>query len=494
MNGVDGAAALLEAMTERLASGDRFAGLFGSGAPTKGVTITGMLATSEDVELLDAELAPGAVRYPTMSREIKPAFWYERALHDLFGVVAENHPRLDPLILPHDEQYDPLPCPGASSSPDRVVPDERAIPQRVLGTGVFTIPHGPVRSGVFESVEYVIETPGEDIPHLNVRPYAKHRGVQNRFQDLSVHHGMLLAERVEGVASVAHALAYAHAVERLAGVTVPPAAALVRVVHAELERIANHLDVAMKLADAAGLAVAVARFGLHKERCLRLIGAMCGSRFGRGVVLPGGVTAVPRMPPAHLRARLDALAEGIRGDADALMDTPSFLDRLRGTGSLSHEQARVHGALGPVGRASGVYDDARWVRPYDAYPRLEPVVGDRRGGDDAMARLQVRWEEVNDSVALIRQATELLELAGGDSLRVPLRVPAGRAVGWAEAPQGEVLYVVAVNDDGRIERCAPRSASFHNLAVFASTFRGDVLTDFPFIEASFGLSIAGAVL
>ena len=84
-------------------------------------------------------------------------------------------------------------------------------------------------------------------------------------------------------------------------------AALVRVLHAELERIANHLDVALRLADAAGLAVATARFGWHKERVLRLVGRLCGSRFGRGVVVPGGVAA-----PAAADRRGELLAESDR--------------------------------------------------------------------------------------------------------------------------------------------------------------------------------------
>jgi Ni,Fe-hydrogenase III large subunit len=67
-------------------------------------------------------------------------------------------------------------------------------------------------------------------------------------------------------------------------------------------------------------------------------------------------------------------------------------------------------------------------------------------------------------------------------------------VGWAEAAQGEVLYLIELADDGRISYCAPRSASFHNLVLFPSTFVGDILTDFPFNEASFGLSIAGVVM
>ena len=81
------------------------------------------------------------------------------------------------------------------------------------------MPLGPVRSGVFESIEFLIETPGEDIPHLNIRPHYKHRGIAKRFEGLPLADGVLVAERVEGIASVAHALAFAHAAETLAEVS-----------------------------------------------------------------------------------------------------------------------------------------------------------------------------------------------------------------------------------------------------------------------------------
>ena len=188
----------------------------------------------------------------------------------------------------------------------------------MTGYGLFTIPHGPVRSGVTELMEYLVETPGEAIPHLNMRIFYKHRGVAGRFTGMTAGDGVLLAERAEGIASVAHALAYCHAVEAIAGCEIPREAALVRVAYAELERIANHLDVAVRLADAAGLAVATARFALHKERVLRLVSAMCGSRFGRGVVVPGGVSAFPRKRPAEILAGLGlAGAAGHRRHARA---------------------------------------------------------------------------------------------------------------------------------------------------------------------------------
>jgi Ni,Fe-hydrogenase III large subunit len=467
-----GPAELGDELASRVAAGQRFAGLAArSGDP---LVLTAYLAARGGIGMLDAALPPAAASYPALTPRLGAAVWYERVIHDQAGVVPDGHPRLAPLIRPGD-------------------PHDHALPRHVAGYGLFTIPHGPVRSGVFESMEYLVETPGEAIPHLNMRIFYKHRGVAARFTGMTVADGVLLAERAEGIASVAHALSYCHAVEAIAGCQPPRTAALVRVLHAELERIANHLDVAMRLADAAGLAVATARFALHKERVLRLVSRMCGSRFGRSVVIPGGVTALPSLPPAAILDGLAGLEKQVTGDAGALMATSSFLDRLRGTGPLTPARACEHGALGPIGKASDYADDARLNRPYDAYPMLGVEPARAHSAGDALARLRVRWEETAQAFGLIRQAVGELEERPGEPLQAPCVPGDGRAAGWAEAPQGEVLYDLTI-EGGRITRCYPRSASFHNLVLMHEVFAGDILTDFPFIEASFGLSVAGAAL
>ena len=469
--------ALWDALGARIDRGDRFAALSAARREDGALTLTAHVAGPGRIDALETSLPPGAASYPALTPRIAAAFWYERVIHDETGVIPDGHPRLAPLVRPG--------IPGD--------PDDHALPRHVSGYGVFTIPHGPVRSGVFESMEYLVETPGEAIPHLNMRIFYKHRGIAARFTGMTIADGVLLAERAEGIASVAHALAFCHAVEEIAGCEVPREAALLRVVHAELERIANHLDVATRLADAAGLAVATARFALHKERVLRLVSGLCGSRFGRGVVAAGGVHAFPRKRPAETLAELGPLEKRVTADAELLMGTSSFLDRLRGTGPLAPARAREHGALGPIGKASGYADDARVARPYDAYPLLGVAPTGQHSGGDAMARLRVRFEEAAQSFRLVRDALSDFPERTAATPHVPCDPPDGRAAGWAEAPQGEVLYDVTV-EDGRIARCQPRSASFHNLVLMHEVFAGDILTDFPFIEASFGLSVAGAAL
>lgn len=484
-----GVPALWAELAGEVAAGRRFAGLFGTARPD-GMLLSAHVARPGSIGTLQATLPAGAAGYPALTPRLGAAFWYEREIHDMFGVIPAGHPRLEPLLLPLAAEHAPRPRPGATGGPSVAEPDPRAVPRHVIGPGMFTIPHGPVRSGVVESVEYLVETPGEDIPHLNMRVFYKHRGIEKRFEGMTAGDGVLLAERTEGTAGVAHALAYCHALEQIVGAAVPRPAALVRVLHAELERLACHLDVAVRLADAAGLAVATARFGWHKERVLRLVSRLCGSRFGRGLVVPGGVSGLPLLGPGQILGEVGRLEQAVTADVTLLMGTASFLDRLRRTGPLDPGRAREHGALGPVGKGSGFADDARETRPYDAYPSLGLRQPGPRARGDALARLQVRWDEVSQSFHLLRQVAGELGEAPGLPLRAACEPADGRAVGWAEAPHGEVLYDVWLAG-GRITRCRPRSASFHNLVLMHEVFAGDILTDFPFIEASFGLSIAG---
>jgi Ni,Fe-hydrogenase III large subunit len=480
-----------EVVAGRINRGARFCGLFAS---TRGddTQLIAVLAENGSLDTEKVVVSAGAGSYPSLTSRVPAAAWYEREIRDLFGLHPDGHPRLDPLILPMPSGS-ARPRPGSGVATGALELDLTPLHVHLAGEGVFTIPYGPVRSGVFEAVEYVVETPGETIPLLRTRVFYKHRGVESRFAGMSVDDGVLLAERCEGVASVAHAIAFCGAVERLAGVDASTEAGLVRVLHAELERVANHLDSTIRHTEAAGQAVAFSRFSLHKERVQRLRARLCGSRFSRGVVVPGGVAGPPALDATEVRAAIGQLEAGISADARLLLATPSFVDRLRETGVITPEIAHRYWALGPIGRGSGQSEDVRFARPYGAYGRLGHPLLEPRDEGDALARQRVRLDEIDGSFHLIRQAVD--DLGGfGDPDRAlwrrPLPDATGETLGWAEAPQGEVLYLVEL-DEGRIVRAKPRSASFHNLALFSMAFPNDILTDFAFIEASFGVSIAG---
>jgi Ni,Fe-hydrogenase III large subunit len=444
--------------------GGQLAALFHVTAPEP--SLLAAVAFQGELVALRAPLED-AREYASLGRVTPAALLPERELHDRFGLVPAGHPDLAPAVAP---------------DPDR-------LDRRILGEQAFVIPYGPIRSGVFESIQHVIETGGEDVLALQVRPFFKHRALEERFRGLELDHAVQVAERVAAIAGVAHATAFSQAVERALAVEPTRRAQRWRVVHAELERIANHLDVAIKLAEDAALAVAVARFGILKEQIQRLRARLCGSRFGRGVVTPGGLAAAPLLEPRTALAVLDEFERQLRRDRRLLLGTASFTDRLIGSGTLDRATVEAYAGVGPVARACGIAADARFERPYGAYVRVGGRIATVDDGD-AMGRLRVRFHEIGESLHIIRQAFERLEKYGPE-LRAGLPRERGTAFGWAEAPMGELVYWVEVAD-GRVAAVRISSPSLRNWPLFAASFRGDVLTDFSFIEHSFGLTPAGA--
>lgn len=482
---------MADAVARAVASGGRFVGLVASGSRGGSTLLRAIVADAgHQLVVWESELGSDRDHFPSLTPLVPAAFWYERQIHDLFGVTPVGHPRLDPLAFPVHGSGHGRARPGRPDEGAPVEPDTASLAGHVEGEGVFTIPYGPVRSGVFETVEYLVETFGEDIPRVRVRPYLKHRGVARRFDGLGSGDGVLLAERVEGTMSVAHACAFSQTVETLAGVEPPQCAQYQRLVHAEIERIANHLDSTIRHTEGAGQAVAYARLTWEKERLLRLQAQLSGHRFARGVVVPGGTSGPPKISPAQALSTLDSIRADVARDLRTLMTTPSFLDRLRTTGPIPPHEALEHGAVGPIGRASDTGPDTRRVRPYGAYRELAVPTVELRSGGDALARQWVRVDEIAGSFDLAGRGLERLEHHTNGAWRSELPDVEGTAVASVESPQGELVYLVDA-EGGRLVNVRARTASFHNFALFSSSFKGDIFTDFVFIEASFGVNLAG---
>jgi formate hydrogenlyase subunit 5 len=379
-----------------------------------------------------------------------------------------------------------------SAAPGRRLtePDADLLDRHVGGLDVFTLPFGPVRSGVFESIQFQLETGGEDVPSIQTRPFFKHRGLERRMAGLAPQSAVHVAERVAGIASVAYATAFSQAVERALGVQPPPRAERWRAVHAELERIACHLDVIAKEAETTALYVGQARFQILKEQVMQLRAALTGSRFGRGVIVPGGVRFDGRVDLDELLRALDRFERDLRRDRRMFLSTGSMTDRLIGAGYLERTLVEDYGAVGPLARGSGLSTDARHERPYGDYRRLGLRVITAREGD-AMARVNVRFGELAESLRILRQSVDHLRRRDGQLISPLPPHGTGAALGWAEAPQGELVIWVELHD-GLVHRVHIASPSLRNWALFDHAFPNDVLTDFAFIEHSFGLTAAGA--
>jgi len=278
---------------------------------------------------------------------------------------------------------------------------------------------------------------------------------------------------------------------------VPARAVWLRALLLERERIANHLGDLGALGNDAAFAFGLAQFSRLREDWLRLSKEAFGHRLMMDCVVPGGVLAdVERALADRLTRQCDSIEREVR-DLRQMYDEHSGLqDRFMTTGRVLPQLAARLGLTGLAGRASAQATDLRCDRSWAPYDQLAVKMATRTGGDVA-ARVAVRFDEVFESLRLIRTILlRLGESGGGSEIRGDLRLPAKVALGagWVEGWRGEVF--VALEWDGehganRIRRCHCHDPSWQNWPVLEHAVIGNIVPDFPLINKSFNLSYAG---
>ena len=445
---------------------------------------------------ITAPVDPAAASFPSIAARYPSANWFEREIMDFFGLVADGHPNPSPVAM-HDD------WPQRAWPLRKDFPDDRLVPRvagtlhpfrPVTGEGVFQIPVGPVHAGIIEPGHFRFGVAGEPILYLQLRLFYTHKGTEKRFERLPWRHGLYLAESISGDTSVGHALAFAHAVERLAGVEVPPRASALRVVLLELERIDNHTADIGGVATDVAFTVAASRAQALREQLLRQQDRVFGTRLMRGAVALGGISREPQPDAlAALLAHLDGFEREFDDLITALIDSGTFTDRVDGTGILSRQAASDLGMVGPAARASGLDVDLRRDHPHDAYHHLRFEVPVEEGGD-VRARLMVRAREVEQSLSIVRQALAALSALpnGPIASDLPAQLPSrAAALGWAEGWRGACTHWIATGDRGELVRVKVTDASSLNWPGIIQSVPGNIVPDFPVINKSFNFSYSG---
>ena len=412
--------------------------------------------------------------------------WYEREMTELSGIGVAGHPEPYPLLIHEGFRLSAPPLAPGKDCPRWTGESLPPTMPEIEADQVQDLIWGPIRGDVLETGEFHFSYIGEAIIHYHARLAYKHRGLERRFQDLAPERGVYLAERVSGVGSVSHGLAYCQAVEAALGIEVPERARLLRVLLAELERLYNHFHYFALLAKTTTLKVGAAEGLLLEEEIKQINGRLTGSRFLRNVLAIGGLRR--DLDVTGLSNALTKIGRDGINYLGRLSRTASYLDRLIGTGILSRDVASDQGATGPVARASGLDRDLRRDHPYAGYSQLRFEVPVRTLGD-AQARAEVRAESLREALALIIQTAALI--APGPVLTTAAKSVSGEGLGWVETPRGSLYYAVHI-EAGRLARVKIKSPSFSNWRVFPFTVHDSNMMDYAINEASFGLTIAGA--
>jgi Ni,Fe-hydrogenase III large subunit len=368
-------------------------------------------------------------------------------------------------------------------------PDEYPF-VRVEGDGVHEIAVGPIHAGIIEPGHFRFSVVGEKVLRLEERMGYTHKGIDRRFSDHDIGAGHRLAGRVSGDSTVAFAWAYAQATESLLGIQVPARAAWLRALMLERERIANHLGDLGALGNDAGLAFALSQFMRLKEEWLRLSNDAFGHRFMMDRVVPGGVEAdLDDAMRARMREQADSVESQVRAFHEVFDEHSGLQDRFITAGRVSPELARTLGLVGLAGRASGQAMDLRCDFPCAPYDELGVKKVVHANGDVA-ARVKVRFDEVDESLRLVR---EILARLPGGATRIALPDARGGAMGfgWLEGWRGDVFVALEAGDGNRIRRGHAHDPSWQAWPVIEHAVIGNIVPDFPLINKSFNLSYSG---
>jgi Ni,Fe-hydrogenase III large subunit len=360
----------------------------------------------------------------------------------------------------------------------------------VSGDGVHEIAVGPVHAGIIEPGHFRFQVVGEKVLRLEERLSYTHKGIEKRFEALSIADASRLAARISGDSTVAFGWAYAHAVEAIADFEPKPRAIWLRALCLERERVANHLGDLGYLGNDGGFAFGLSQFSRLKEDFLRLNKRAFGHRLLMDVIVPGGAARdlAPELA-LEMRTQCAELGREIRLLREIYDDHAGLQDRFRNCGQVSGELAVKLGLCGFAARASGVPHDLRCdfaLAPYDALAVRRAVYPD----GDVAARVAVRFDEALESLRLIDAILDALPQ--GELMTALPRLRDFRpSVGCVEGWRGPVWVALESGADGTIRRCHPHDPSWQNWPVIEHAVIGNIVPDFPLINKSFNLSYSG---
>ncbi len=472
--------------------GARLVSVWGVSHVAGGQAACAAYATAEGLVWLELPLDEAAAGYPDLARLFRCAGRMQRAVADLSGLHAEDSEDARPWLDHGVWASGPAPLRAgatpAAAAAGTLPADYRFV--RVEGDGVHEIAVGPVHAGIIEPGHFRFSVVGEKVLRLEAHLGYVHKGIERRFTELAPLQGHRLAGRVSGDSTVAYAWAYCMALESAWEWPVPERAQALRALMLERERVANHLGDLGALGNDAALTFGLAQFSRLREDWQRLSKGAFGHRFMMDAVLPGGVAAdlTPVQRDAQKR-QCDEVERDVRRLRQVYDEHAGLQDRFMGTGRVEPALAAQLGLTGLAGRASGQAGDLRCDHAWQPYRQLQARSATQAGGDVA-ARVAVRFDEVFESLRLIRALCgSLPEGPCRSELQPPQH--GARGAGWVEGWRGEVLVALEVGADGRITRCHCHDPSWQNWPVLEHAVIGNIVPDFPLINKSFNLSYSG---
>jgi Ni,Fe-hydrogenase III large subunit len=480
----------LEYVIEAVEHGVRISALFAQPIENGRMRLWAILSYDSQSLILPLYADLAQDRYPALTPYCAQAHWFEREIYEQWALKPEGHPWLKPIRFHAPYRFSGEHG-GAEESTAKEAPEIGVTDFfRMEGEEIHEVAVGPVHAGIIEPGHFRFQCHGEDVFHLEISLGYQHRGVERMLRGGPDKRTIHYMETLAGDTTAGHALAYCQAIEALSGAHAPAKAQVLRGVALELERIANHTGDLGALAGDVGYLPTLSYCGRIRGDVLNLTGLICGNRFGRGLVRPGGTGFdVDPVMSRELLQRLDAVEKDLSVAVNLLWNTSSVMARFEGTGAVSEDICNEIGLVGPAARGCGADRDIRRDMPAGIFQLAQIPVSTWQSGD-VFARAYVRWLEIQRSMAFIREQLHSLpegpyesgiDRPASDQLVVSL------VEGW----RGEICHVALTDERGRFEHYKIVDPSFHNWFGLAHALRNQQISDFPLCNKSFNLSYCG---
>lgn len=462
-------------LRQTLSEGSRMMGLFAieaSGESKKVLAVAGNNETSQ-IYLITGVFPKGSERFTSFANEFPNTNYFECELAENSLIVPEGHPWLRPVRKQNTILGN--------------IPYEF---YRMEGDEVHEVAVGPVHAGVIEPGHFRFQCHGELVYHLEINLGFQHRGVEKLLLTPDDNKRAILVESIAGDTTVGHSLAYSLAMEALSKTGVSLRASVIRSIAEELERIAMHLSGLSGIANDVGFAIGAASYGRLRTLVINSLLLISGSRFGRGLIRPGGVMydltegAKKKITDNLLQVQKDV------GEINGFMfSSTSVMSRLEAAGKVHYKWASEIGMVGPAARASGVRTDVRSDFPYGAY-RYHAMQTVTLDSGDVFARARMRSLEIEESLGYILE--RFVDIPQGElrSGLNPLKENSG-VISLTEGWRGEIMHAILTGGDGKIKTYKVKDPSFNNWYGLALSVRNEGISNFPLCNKSFDLSYSG---
>ncbi len=459
------------------------------GTAAAGAELFAVLADDENGCLYVGRAPLDSDSFPSIAPDFPQAQLFEREIAEQFGLRPIGHPWLKPVRFAPPMAAS---AGGAAAAAATLQPGTGDF-YRVEGEEVHEVAVGPVHAGVIEPGHFRFQCHGERVFHLEIALGYQHRGVEEALTGGPDKRGLHYVENASGDSAVAHASAYCAAVEALSRSRRPARAHAIGAIALELERLACHVGDLGAISGDVGFLPTASYCGRIRGDFLNMTALLCGNRFGRNLLVPGGLRYdLDEARAAELSRRVRRGYRDAKNAIELLWSNQSVMARLEDTGRIGREEAIELGAVGPAARASGLARDARFDHSWGIY-RMSHIPVSTYDSGDVLGRAFVRRLEIQHSIAFILEQLESLpsgEVLDGGARGASL-APDSLAACLTEGWRGEVCHVAVTDGNGAFARYKIVDPSFHNWPVLARALRDQEISDFPLCNKSFNLSYCG---